>query len=152
MDDDTPPPDDNRRRRRPRQERDDSDDEPPERERSKRRSREDDEDDEDWEADRPRQLRRRRRDDDEDEDYDPGLRMVAPVNTSGLAIAAGYLGLISVLCVPAPFALLLGILALRYLKKHPKLDGKARAIFAIVMGTIFSGVMLVVGVAALVGK
>jgi hypothetical protein len=150
MDDDTPPPDDNRRRRRPRQERDDSDDEPPERERSKRRSREDDEDDEDWEADRRR--RRRRRDDDEDEDYDPGVRMVAPVNTSGLAIAAGYLGLISVLCVPAPFALLLGILALRYLKKHPKLDGKARAIFAIVMGTIFSGVMLVVGVAALVGK
>ena len=54
------------------------------------------------------------------------------------AIAAGYVGLISVLCFPAPFALLLGILALRQLKKKPKLHGKGRAIFAIVMGVLFS--------------
>jgi hypothetical protein len=37
------------------------------------------------------------------------------------------------------------------LKKHPKLDGKARAIFAIVMGTIFSLVLVIVGIAALIG-
>jgi len=66
------------------------------------------------------------------------MGLLLPVNTSGLAIAAGYLGLISVLCVPAPFALLLGIIALVQVNKNPKLWGKGRAIFAIVMGGIFS--------------
>ncbi len=138
MPDDTPPPDDRPRRKR---KRDDDPDEP----RARRRAR-DDEDDEDWEEDRPRRRRRR------EADYDPSMRMVAPLNTSGLAIAAGYVGLISVLCVPAPFALLLGILALQHLKKHPRLDGKSRAIFAIVMGVIFTGLLVVGGLVALFGK
>ena len=98
------------------------------------------EDKDEDEEDRPRRRRHRRRDDDdEDEDAgDQGLQYVIPINTSVLAIAAGYVGLISVLCFPAPFALLLGILALRQLKKKPKLHGKGRAIFAIVMGVLFS--------------
>lgn len=93
---------------------------------------EDDADDED----RPRRRRRRR--DDDDDAGDEGLHYVIPINTSGLAIAAGYVGLISPLCLPAPFALLLGILALRHLKKNPKLHGKGRAIFAIAMGLLFT--------------
>jgi hypothetical protein len=66
------------------------------------------------------------------------MKVLVPVNTSGLAIVAGYLGLVSVLCFPAPFALVFGILALRHLKRHPDQDGKGRAIFGIVMGALFS--------------
>jgi hypothetical protein len=118
----------------PKEPNDDLDDE--DRPRSRRRR-----DEEEDEEDRPLRRRRRRRDDYEDDDDDAGdegLQYVIPINTSGLAIAAGYVGLISVLCFPAPFALLLGILALVQLKKKPKLHGKGRAIFAIVMGTLFT--------------
>ncbi|MFO0804654.1 MAG: DUF4190 domain-containing protein [Gemmataceae bacterium] len=102
-----------------------------------RRRRRRDEDDDDFEDDRPRRRRRR-----EEDEGDGGLQFVVPINTSGLAIAAGYVGLISVLCLPAPLALILGILALRQLKKNPKMHGHARAIFAIVMGVIFTLVPL----------
>jgi hypothetical protein len=140
MADDTPPPDEPRRPRNKRS-RDDR--------RGERDSREDEEWEEEDEDDRPR--RRRRRPEPEDE-YDPALKMVVPLNTSALAIIAGYIGLISVLCFPAPFALLFGILALQHLKKNPKLDGKGRAIFAIVMGGIFSPLLLIMIVALIVGK
>jgi hypothetical protein len=84
---------------------------------------------------------------------DPALRFVVPVNTSALAIAAGYLGLVSVLCFPAPVALFLGILALVKLKKNPKLHGHGRAIFAVVMGSIFTLLPLAfVAYAVAVGK
>jgi len=114
-------------------------DEPPDRERDEEedRPRSRRREDEDYEEDDRPRRRRRRRDDDE-EVGDEGLQYVIPINTSGLAIAAGYVGLISVLCFPAPFALLLGILALVQLKKNPKLHGKGRAIFAIVMGGLFT--------------
>jgi hypothetical protein len=114
-DDETPPPDPDRRPR------------------DRHPAHRDDRDEYDDDEDRPR--RRRRRPPPVD---DPSLRLIAPVNTSGLAIIAGYLGLISVLCFPAPFALLFGILALNHLKKHPDQDGKGRAIFGIVMGILFS--------------
>ena len=54
---------------------------------------------------------------------------------AGWAIAAGYLGLVSVLCVPAPLALLAGILAVREMKRDPKKHGMGRAVFGIVMGS-----------------
>ena len=113
------------------------------------------EDQDEDEEDRPRRRRRRRRDDEDEEDEDAGdhgLQYVIPINTSVLAIAAGYVGLISVLCFPAPFALLLGILALRQLKKKPKLHGKGRAIFAIVMGVLFSIPIPFIVVALLTAK
>ena len=146
MADDTPTPDDKPRRpweKKPRG------DDPPEGERKKRRDREDDEE---WEEDDRPRRRRRRRDEEFEDEYDPALRMVVPINTSALAIVAGYLGLVSVLCLPAPFALLFGIMALNHLRKNPKLDGKGRAIFAIVMGVIFSGVLVVTTVAMLLSK
>jgi Domain of unknown function (DUF4190) len=108
----------------------------------------------------------RRRDDDypdEDDDYpedrprrrapdigqDAGIRMLLPVGRSGWAIASGYLGLISVLLIPAPFALLTGILAMLEIGRNPKKHGMGRAVFGIVMGGIFSIplVILLVGLA-----
>ena len=69
---------------------------------------------------------------------DPAIRMLLPVGRSGLAIAAGYAGLFAVLAFPAPIALLLGLLAIRDLKKNPKKHGMGRAIFGLIMGIVFS--------------
>lgn len=62
-----------------------------------------------------------------------GWRLLLPVGRSGWAIAAGYLGLFSVLVIPAPFALLCGILAIRDIQKNPQKHGMGRAIFGIIM-------------------
>jgi hypothetical protein len=76
-----------------------------------------------------------------------GLGLLIPTGPqSALAIIAGYLGLASFLVVPAPFAILLGILALRDIKIHPEKAGKGRAITGIVLGAIvmvFFGLILV---------
>ncbi len=140
MPDDTPLPED-RPNRRPPRERDG--DESDARTRRPRRPPEDSDEYDDY----PRPRRRPRED-----ELDPALKMVVPLNTSALAIIAGYIGLVSVLCLPAPFALLFGILALVHLKKNPKLDGKVRAIFAIVMGAVFSTVLAVLLVVAALGQ
>jgi hypothetical protein len=74
---------------------------------------------------------------------DPGMRMLLPVGLTGWAIASGYLGLISVLLIPAPFAILTGILAIRTIRRNPKKHGMGRAIFGIIMGTIFTAVLVI---------
>jgi hypothetical protein len=71
-------------------------------------------------------------------DDDPAMRMILPVGRSGLAIAAGYVGLFSVLCFPAPIALILGILAIIDIKRHPEKHGMGRAVFAVIAGGFFS--------------
>ena len=65
---------------------------------------------------------------------DVAIRMLLPVGRSGWAIAAGYLGLLSLVLVFGPFALFTGIMALCSIKKNPKLHGKGRAWFGIIMG------------------
>jgi hypothetical protein len=90
--------------------------------------------------------KKRRRDDDWDDSDDdraendigddPAMRMLLPVGRSGWAIASGYLGLLSVLCLPAPFALFTGIMAIREIRRNPKKHGMGRAIFGIVMGSL----------------
>ena len=70
------------------------------------------------------------------------LSMVLPINRSVWAIAAGYLALFSVLCLPAPFALFCGIMALRDLKRQPHLQGAGRAWFGIVMGSLGTVLLL----------
>jgi hypothetical protein len=67
---------------------------------------------------------------------DAGIRMLIPVGRSGLAIAAGYLGLLSCFGFLAPIALIVGILAIRDIKQHPEKHGMGRAIFGIVMGAL----------------
>lgn len=74
-----------------------------------------------------------------------GMRWILPVGRSGLAIAAGYAGLFTLLLVPAPLALLLGVLAVRDLKRHPKKHGMGRAVFAIVMGVLGTTALAWVG-------
>jgi hypothetical protein len=70
------------------------------------------------------------------------VRMLLPVGRSGLAIAAGYAGLFAFLIVPAPLALLLGVLAVRDLKQHPKKHGMGRAVFAIVTGALGTALLV----------
>jgi hypothetical protein len=69
---------------------------------------------------------------------DPTMRMLLPVGRSPYAIVAGYLGLISPILLPAPFALIFGLLALYDIKKHPDLGGKGRANLGVMMGSSFS--------------
>lgn len=66
------------------------------------------------------------------------IRMLLPVGRSPWAIAAGYAGLVSVLPIFAPFALLFGILAIRDIRRHPGTHGMGRAVFGLVMGGIFT--------------
>lgn len=74
---------------------------------------------------------------------DPTMRILLPVGRSFWAIAAGYLGLVSILLFPAPFALVTGILAVLDIKKNPEKLGMGRAIFGIVMGALFSLLLLI---------
>ncbi len=76
--------------------------------------------------------------------YDPALRMLLPIDRSLWAIAAGYFGLFSVLCFPAPISIILGVVALRDIKKsNGQKHGAGRAWFGIVMGCLFSILPLV---------
>jgi hypothetical protein len=76
--------------------------------------------------------------------------MLLPVGRSPWAIIAGYAGLFAVLCFPAPIALVLGLIAIRDIKRHPDRHGMGRAIFAVVMGTLFTILLIVslIGIAA----
>jgi hypothetical protein len=74
-----------------------------------------------------------------------GIRLLLPVGRSFWAIAAGYAGLFAVLFLPAPIALILGIIAIYDIKIHPKRHGMGRAIFGVVMGAIFT-VLLILAV------
>jgi hypothetical protein len=65
-----------------------------------------------------------------------GIRMLLPVGRSFWAIAAGYAGLFAVLFFPAPIALILGIIAVGDIKRHPDRHGMGRAVFGIVMGVV----------------
>jgi len=83
---------------------------------------------------------------------DPAMHLLLPIDVAPKALIAGYLGLFALILLPAPLALLFGILALRDLKANPKLVGKGRAIFGIIMGSIFSVVLLVVCLSAVMNK
>ncbi len=65
-----------------------------------------------------------------------GMRWLLPVGRSGWAIAAGYLGLLSFVILPAPLALIISIVAIRDLKKNPQKHGMGRAVFGLVMGIL----------------
>lgn len=79
---------------------------------------------------------------------DPAMRLIMPVGTSVWAIAAGYLALFSVLCLPAPLALFAGIMAIREMRRDPTKHGMGRAVFGILMGGIGTALILLWAIAA----
>ena len=84
--------------------------------------------------------------------YDLFIRLLVPVGRSGLAIAAGYLGLLSFLLLPGPFAVVCGILAIYDIKRNPHKHGMGRAIFAIVCGLGATVILMVLVALALFGR
>jgi hypothetical protein len=69
---------------------------------------------------------------------DAGIRMLLPVGRSAWAVASGYLGLLSVLFIFAPFAVATGVIAILEIRKDPNKHGMGRAIFGIIMGAFFT--------------
>jgi hypothetical protein len=72
--------------------------------------------------------------------------MLFPVDTSFWAFSAGYLGLFSLLCLPAPLALVAGIIGVWDIKtsmerKGWQAHGMGRAIFGIVTGAVGTVIM-----------
>jgi len=66
---------------------------------------------------------------------DAALGYIVPINTSIWAIFASYAALVGMALFPiALISLILGIVALIDVKRHPEKGGKGRAIFAIIVG------------------
>jgi len=78
---------------------------------------------------------------------DPMMRMLLPVGRSGWAIAAGYLGLLSFFLLPAPLALVTGIVAIGDIRRNPSKHGMGRAVFGIVLGAVGTVLLIAVLVA-----
>lgn len=78
-------------------------------------------------------------------------RLLMPVDRPLSAIAAGYLGLLSLLPALGVLAIAFGIRALVVLNDNPELAGRGRAIFGVVMGVVFTILYAVIIVAASMG-
>ncbi len=63
------------------------------------------------------------------------IDMLVPARADAFAVAAGYFGLLSLVIIGAPFAILFGVFALHRIKQHPERTGKGRAWFGIILGT-----------------
>jgi hypothetical protein len=70
-------------------------------------------------------------------------RLVLPVGRPASAIAAGYLGLFSLLPFFGIIAIIVSMIALRTLKRNPNLHGQGRACFGFVMGLTTTLIYLV---------
>lgn len=71
------------------------------------------------------------------------LRLLIPINRNIIAVIAGYVGIFSLLILPGPLALILGIIALVQLKHRPQQFGRGRAWFAVIIGALASILLLV---------
>lgn len=69
--------------------------------------------------------------------------MLLPVGRPASAIAAGYLGLFSLLPFVGIPAMIVSVMALRTLRRKPFLIGRGRAIFGLVMGSVMTVVYLI---------
>ncbi len=74
---------------------------------------------------------------------DAGMRLLLPVGRSGWAIAAGYAGLFAIVILPAPLAVILAIIAMVDMKRHPEKHGMGRAIFALITGLLGTAGLIV---------
>ena len=66
------------------------------------------------------------------------LKIVLPIGRSGWAIAAGYLGLMSLLPLFGILAVIIGVVAVLDIKRHPERFGRGRAWFGLIMGALTS--------------
>src|SRR5688500_12547319 len=83
---------------------------------------------------------------------DPAMRWPIPMARSGWAIAAGYLGLFSFFGgFLGPIAIIVSIVAIRDIKKHPDRHGMGRAVFGLVCG-ILGTIILVFVLIAIVSE
>ena len=78
---------------------------------------------------------------------EPGMRWILPVGQSVWSIVARYLGLFSMLCFPAPIAILFSLIAIWHLRRNPKLSGWGRAIFGLTMGVLFTLIPIITFIA-----
>lgn len=78
--------------------------------------------------------------------------MLIPVGRSGWAIAAGYLGLFSVLLIFAPISIVISIIAILDIRKHPEKHGMGRAIFGLAMGFLGTCALLVMFISMAIGR
>jgi sugar phosphate permease len=62
--------------------------------------------------------------------------MIIPVNCSGWALLCGYLGLMSFLVLPAPFAVIAGLIAVWDIRRNPHKEGMNRVVFGFVMAVM----------------
>lgn len=82
--------------------------------------------------------------------FEHELGYVLPVGAPPLAIIAGYLGLFSVLMLPAPFALATGLLGLRSYRKGSYTHGRLRCLTGIILGGLFSLLLLAMVIITLI--
>ena len=77
------------------------------------------------------------------------MRMLVPVGRRPLAVIAGYVALFGLVIFPlAPIVLVLGLLAIRDIRSHPDSHGMGRAVFAVVVGALWTiGIVVLVTVA-----
>lgn len=80
---------------------------------------------------------------------DAGMNLLLPIGPqSGVAIAAGYLGLVSLIpglaLITGPLGIIFGLWGLSDLKKHPEKRGTGRSITGIALGAL--GLVLTVAI------
>jgi DNA-directed RNA polymerase subunit M/transcription elongation factor TFIIS len=123
---------------------------------------------EEEEEERPRRRRRRRDEDDDDEEDDLRRRITnRDDGTGGLipyknprALIAYYCGVFSIIpvlgLVLGPAALVLGIMGLRYVNRHPTAKGTAHAVVGLVCGIVATlgnwGFVILILIAAIAGS
>jgi hypothetical protein len=66
--------------------------------------------------------------------YDRSQRFLLPVGRSGWAIAAGYLGLLSFIPFVGIAAIVVSVIAWRYLRRHPESLGMGRILTGLILG------------------
>lgn len=80
------------------------------------------------------------------------MRYMIPCGRPFSALAAGYLGLLSVIPIFAPFAILTGVLGLKAIKKDSSLTGSVRCWFGIIAGALSILICLLLLISAFVVK
>lgn len=67
-----------------------------------------------------------------------------PPSPDRVAVAAGYLGLVSVLIFPAPLALAVSLASMNRARKNPDYVGRRRSMFGLVMGLLGTSVFVLI--------